>query len=56
MVGIARSNIKIGLMNDIPDGTDFYFVHSYVFCEDKSEGWLYPIINTIPAVVGKDNI
>lgn len=54
----VRSTSKSRLMNDIPDGTDFYFVHSYVFnVKDKSDivavsDYSIPI----PAVVGKDNI
>lgn len=29
--GIARSTVADHLFNGIPDGTDFYFVHSYAF-------------------------
>jgi len=32
---IARSGAKSGLFRGIPDGTDFYFVHSYAFVPEN---------------------
>ena len=53
-----KATKKSDLLNEIPDGTDFYFVHSYLFdVKNKSD-----IIATtdysisIPSIVGKDNI
>lgn len=34
--GISRTRHDDHLFNDIPDGTDFYFVHSYVFNPEES--------------------
>lgn len=34
--GITRTQIDDHLFNGIPDGTDFYFVHSYVFAAQDS--------------------
>jgi glutamine amidotransferase len=34
--GVTRRNSLGGLFDGIPDGTDFYFVHSYAFTPDNS--------------------
>ena len=34
---VEIKNTSNGLFNDIPNATDFYFVHSYVFIPDNSE-------------------
>ncbi len=46
------------LMNEIPSGTDFYFVHSYAFVPKNSEDVIATTSYGIPitAVVGRDNI
>lgn len=46
------------LLNDVKDGTDFYFVHSYhAICDDKSYvGGTTPYGIDVETVIGKGNI
>lgn len=47
-----------GILTEIPDGTDFYFVHSYAFVlREESVLRAYTDYGLqIPAVVGRDNV
>lgn len=55
---IHLTQFKDQILRDIPNGTDFYFVHSYAFFPKEDEAVLatadYHI--TFPVVVRKDNV
>lgn len=55
---LIKDNGECPILKDIPDNSDFYFVHSYVICPDDSDVVAatadYGI--KIPAVIHKNNI